>query len=120
MEKFECDSSSKGAKIDKTNSHCDLCNKSFLTADLQRHYQKGHNWENVHTCFKCKKYFQFFDDLTSHLKDFHKVEDLFQCFVCEKHFTCKEGLEQHYSASSTHLISNLRNSFFPSKLRIRT
>ena len=102
MEKFECDSSSKGAKIDKIYFHCDLCNKSFLTKQLQKHYRKGHNWENVHTCFKCNKYFQCFDDLTSHLKDFHKVEELFPCFFCEKQFTCKTYLKQHYSNSTTH------------------
>ena len=45
MEKFECDSRSKEAKIDKTNPHCDLCNKSFLAAQLQRNYKKCHNWE---------------------------------------------------------------------------
>ena len=89
MEKFECDSSSKGAKIDKIYFHCDLCNKSFLTKQLQKHYRKGHNWENVHTCFKCNKYFQCFDDLTSHLKDFHKVEELFPCFFVKNNLRPK-------------------------------
>ena len=96
MEKFECDSNSKGVKIDNANFHCDLCDKSFLLKHNRRHYRGVHNWKNMHTCVKCNKFFELFNDLTTHLKDFHKDEKFFKCCDCEKYFTLKQNLNKHY------------------------
>ena len=108
MEKFECDSSSKGAKIDNVTFHCDLCDKTFHMHNTQRHYKRVHNWETMHTCVRCYKYFQSFNDLTRHIKDSHKVEDLFSCYDCETHYTLKKNLLKHYRTSDS-CKSKLKN-----------
>jgi KRAB domain-containing zinc finger protein len=75
------------------NFRCNICSKSFKTAQYLQLHEKTHN-KRVQ-CGICSKMFPSVGVLNQHSKEYHENGKNFECEICSKKFNRKSNLKTH-------------------------
>ncbi|XP_053690663.1 zinc finger protein 182-like [Sabethes cyaneus] len=74
---------------------CDLCNKTFRTANLLKMHRHTHTKQRDFACDKCGAQFRFRFQLKKHVNGVHPTNFPYECRFCEKKLSTKAKHDLH-------------------------
>ena len=75
---------------------CDQCDEKFINKhELNEHFEKTHDTENVYQCEECPKIFQVKSYLNTHIRNVHKKHRPHQCDICLEKFLYERDVIRH-------------------------
>merc|ERR1712242_357100 len=91
----------------RTKVQCDVCEKYFVEANLQRHREAVHLKLRPYECTKCDKKFTDATPLRYHMK-LHDAGDTrnYECDICKKTYKTEHMLTAHKQRS--HVLTGVK------------